>query len=171
MNGLEFNKIAAAVLIAGILVMVISNIADILYQPDRTFKRGYHIETEENATTPQINIEIEKPIDVAALMAKANIERGKEAAKRCTMCHTFTKDGKNKVGPNLWGVFGAKKTYKIDYSYSKAMQNKGGSWNYDELFKFINNPKKFLPGTKMSFAGYTNPQEIADVIKYLETLK
>jgi len=170
MDGLEFNKIAATVLIAGITVMVVSNIADILYHPDRMFKRGYHVEVEGSVSTTQLSAP-EAPVDVAALMAKADISRGKEAAKRCTMCHTFTPDGKNKVGPNLWGVAGAKKTYKSDYSYSKAMQDKGGTWTRDDLFKFINTPKKFVPGTKMSFAGYADPQEVADVIKYLETLK
>jgi len=171
MDGLEFNKIAAAVLIAGIIIMVVSNIADILYQPDKSFPRGYQVPIENAPTIQQMSEKAESTVDIAALMSKADVEKGKEASKRCTMCHTFTKDGKNKVGPNLWRVVGAQKNYRSDYSYSKALQSKGGVWTQDDLFKFITNPKKFIPGTKMSFAGYSNPQEVADVIKYLETLK
>ena len=170
MDGLELNKIAASILVAGIVVMLVSNIADILYQPDKKFERGYQIEVG-HAVIDATEKKEAKPIDVAALMSKADATRGKDATTKCTMCHTFTKGGNNKVGPNIWGIVGNKKAHRSDFSYSKALSSKGGNWSTEDLFHFISEPRKFLPGTKMAFAGYKDPQEVADVIKYLETLK
>lgn len=170
MDGFEFNKIAASVLIAGIVVMLVSNIADILYQPNKEFKRGYQIAVHEDVGAAP---EKQKPevLDIATLMSNADAERGKADIKKCSICHTFNNGGKNKVGPNLWGIVGAKRAHKDDFSYSKALATKGGSWNAEELLKFIHGPRKYLPGTKMAFAGYKKPQDAADVVAYLETLK
>jgi len=171
MDGLELNKIAASVLVAGIVIMLVSNIADILYKPEKEFKRGYEVEVSEDVASHGPDVKEDKPIDVAAVMAKADSTRGQTDIKKCSICHTFTKGGANKVGPNLFGIVGAKKAHKDDFTYSKTLATKGGSWSKEDLLHFIISPRKFLPGTKMAFAGYKNPQDAADVVAYLETLK
>ena len=171
MKGLELNKIAAAILIAGIIAMVVGNIADILYQPNKDFKRGYTIETSEQTShTNQDNNTPQEQIDISVLMANANAELGQKEFKKCAICHTVTKNGSNRVGPNLWNIVNAPKAMKDKFVYSKAMSDKKGNWTYDDLMSLLTSPRKFVPGTKMAFAGYRNHQDAANVIAYLRTL-
>jgi len=170
MDGLELNKIAASVLVAGIVIMLISNIADILYKPEKQFKRGYEVEVSEDVSHGPEKKEA-AVLDVALVMSKADAARGQADIKKCLICHTFTSGGPNKVGPNLWGIVGAKKAHKDDFSYSKTLATKGGSWSKEDLLHFIISPRNFLPGTKMAFAGYKEAQDAADVVAYLSTLK
>ncbi len=171
MKGLELNKIAAAILIAGIIAMIVGNVADIIYQPNKEFKRGYTIATSEQSShTSQNNNNPQEQIDIAVLMANANTEAGQKEFKKCAICHTITKNGPNRVGPNLWNIVNSPKAMKDKFVYSKAMSDKKGNWTYDDLMSLLTSPRKFVPGTKMAFAGYKNPQEAANVIAYLSTL-
>src|SRR6185437_107299 len=70
-------------------------------------------------------------------------------------------------GPNLWGVVGGPHAHKGDYSYSEAMKNAKGDWDYESLNKFIEKPTAAVPGTKMGFAGLKKAQDRADVIAWL----
>ncbi|MEQ9115767.1 MAG: cytochrome c family protein [Rickettsiales bacterium] len=172
MKDLELNKISAAILIAGIVALVAGNIADILYQPNQPIKqRGFSVEVDAGDAKADTEKVIEEKIDISALMKSANIESGKKEIKKCTVCHTFTNGGANRVGPNLWGIVGKEKGSHTGYKYSKAFEALTGKWTVDELFYYLQNPKKFAPGTKMAFAGIKKPQKTADVIKYLESLK
>jgi cytochrome c len=83
-------------------------------------------------------------------------------------CHTINKDGPTKVGPNLWNIVGAPKISSPNFAYSSAMQKAGGIWDIPSLFQFLHKPQTFIPGTKMSFIGLNNPQDIANVIAYLK---
>nr|CAH7762756.1 unnamed protein product [Callosobruchus chinensis] len=104
-------------------------------------------------------------------MQNASFEKGKSAAKKCIACHSFEKGGMNKVGPNLWNVVGNKKAHLgSSFNYSKALLEKGGKWEYEELFAFLKNPKAYIKGTRMAFAGISNPQEIADLVSYLRSM-
>ncbi|MFV9875795.1 MAG: cytochrome c family protein [Rickettsiales endosymbiont of Dermacentor nuttalli] len=167
MSGFELNKIAASILIAGLIAMVVGNIADVIYRPDVAQKRGYTVELTESENESQTVKE--ETIDIPALLAKADADRGQKLFKACLMCHNFEKGKGPKIGPDLWGVVGANKL-REDYEYSAAMKAKGGTWTYDELFNFIRSPQKFIPGTKMTFAGFKKPEDIADVIAYLRSL-
>jgi cytochrome c len=168
MSGLEVNKIVAAVLVAGLIGMVSGNLADVLYKPNINAKHGYVIEVSENV--PAASQEMEVKVDVIELLAKASVSNGANLIKKCAICHDFTKGGPNRIGPNMWNIVNNKKAHRDDFTYSKALAEKGGTWTYEDLYHMINKPTAFIPGTKMNFVGFKKPQDVADVIAYLKTL-
>ncbi len=178
-NGLEFNKIAAAVLLAGIIAMVTGIASEGLSKGGeeghgKDEKRGYTIAGAETASSSSAETAKtdEKPVDIASFMAKADVKAGEALVKKCTSCHSFDKGGKNGVGPNQWGLVGNHFAHKDDYSYSAAFTAlKDRKWTAQELSDFLANPKKAVPNNKMSFAGISNPQDRANLIAYLSTLK
>jgi cytochrome c len=172
MAGLELNKIIASVLVAGLVGMVAGNFADVLYRPNINAKPGYVVEVGAGDTAPVAGAgdEVEVQVDIIALLAKASVENGANLVKKCTICHDFTKDGPNKVGPNMWNIVNAKKGGKAGFQYSQSLLTKGGTWTYEDLYHMINKPSSFIPGTKMNFMGFKKPQDVADVIAYLHSL-
>ena len=178
-GGIEVNKIAGAILLAGVIAMVAGLASEALYtgtiaeKEGYEGKRGYTIEGAEAATTDTAApAKDEKPVEIAPLLAKADVKAGEAISKKCTSCHTFDKGGKNGVGPNQWGLVGSHFAHKDDYSYSAAVSGmKDKKWGTQELSEFLTNPRKYIPGNKMSFAGIANPQDRANLIAYLSTLK
>lgn len=167
---MEFNKILAALLVAGIIAMLGGFVSHKLYHPHHLEKDAYEIAAMEGGGGGPAVAEQTEPeaIDVAA----ADVAKGEKLAKVCASCHTFDNGGANKVGPNLFGVVGGDHAHKSDFAYSDAMKGAHGKkWDYDALNKFLWNPKKAIPGTKMTFLGIKKPEDRAAVIKWLETQK
>lgn len=97
--------------------------------------------------------------------------KGSRQFLQCKACHTVADKGPHAVGPNLWGVYGAKAGSKAGFSYSQALTKAGITWTPDQLDAFLARPNGKVPGTKMVFAGLPNPQTRKDVIAYLASLK
>ncbi|MBT3237187.1 MAG: cytochrome c family protein [Rhodospirillaceae bacterium] len=109
-------------------------------------------------------------VPLATLLAAADLSAGKKLYSKCKACHTIEAGGKNRVGPNLWNVVGRTKAASEGFKYSGPMKGLGGEWSYTDLDAFLASPKKFVKGTKMSFAGLRKPADRAAMILYLREL-
>jgi cytochrome c len=175
MDGFERNKIAAAILLAGVVAMSVSLTVNGLYGGDEGHhgeapKRGYQIEVAEETAGGAV-AEEKKPVDIAAFFAGASVEKGASLTAACQACHSFDKGGANKVGPNLYGVVDNHHAHHPDYSYSNAMAaTKDKIWDVQHLSEFLEKPKAYLPGTKMAYPGMKKPEDRASLILYLHSL-
>jgi len=93
---------------------------------------------------------------------------GQRIFGQCRPCHVV-EPGVNRVGPSLHGVVGRTAGTVAGYNYSTANKNSGATWDAQTLFTYLENPRGFMPGTKMAFVGLRDPQQRADVIAYLAT--
>jgi cytochrome c len=100
-----------------------------------------------------------------AVGAEGDPARGEQIYRRCQGCHSIDA---NRVGPRHAGLFGRRAGSLDDYNYSDAMRASGIVWDETTLDEFLTAPRKFIPGTKMPFAGIADPQERADLIAYLK---
>ena len=93
---------------------------------------------------------------------------GEKSFNKCRACHQVGETAKNTVGPVLNGLFGRKSGTVEGYSYSDANKNSGITWDEKVFAEYIMDPKAKIPGTKMSFAGIKNDQEIKDLTAFLK---
>ncbi len=179
---MEFNKIAAAVLLAGLIGMVTGKVAGGLYDggepaahhgdEHHEVARGYSIEVPEGGVDTSGAPAAKKELaSILPLLPNADVAAGEAYfAKKCALCHTVDQGGANKTGPNLWGIVNRDKGSHAGFGYSKAMTEKEGNWTYDNLNGFLHKPKKWLPGTIMAYAGTKKAEQRANLIAYLRTL-
>lgn len=161
----RFNTIAGWVLFAGIVALGSSIVAGEVFHHERPEEMGYPIEgvVEEGAAE-------EAELPIACVLATADAAKGEQVFKKCTACHNADQGGANALGPNLYGVMGeAVATGHAGFAFSDALKSHGGTWDWDTMSEWLANPKKFAPGTKMTFAGLSNPEDRANVMAFLNS--
>ncbi|MBV9065919.1 MAG: cytochrome c family protein [Methylobacteriaceae bacterium] len=169
MDSFEFNKIAGGLLVTLLFTMALGVFSDAVFSHPKLAKPGYDLPAAEEASLEAGNA----PAAAAPLperLAKADPKKGEAIAKDCAACHNFEKGAGAKIGPPLYGVVDRQRASIPGFAYSDAMKSKPGNWTFDELDKFIANPKGDIPGTKMAFAGEKDPQKRADIVDYLNSL-
>jgi cytochrome c len=170
---IEFNKIAGAVLGAGVFAMGVGLLSEAIFHQDKPEKPGYVIAV---ATEPSADAAAGAPADAAQVapiaerLKSASPDAGKKVFAKCTSCHNADKGGKNATGPNLWAVVERPVAGHEGFAYSPAMVEHAKTnpkWTLDDLDHFLANPGKFVPKTKMGFAGLPKAEERANVIEFL----
>lgn len=159
----RFNTIAGWVLGAGILALGATLVTGEVYKAHRPEKMGYPIEGVEVEGEP--GAAPEQPI--AFYLAAADPAKGEQVFKKCGACHNAAKGGPNALGPNIWGSMGKPHAYVAGFAYSDALKKVGGTWTWDSMSAWLKSPKAYAPGTKMTFAGLSKPEDRANLIAYL----
>ncbi len=114
--------------------------------------------------------EAERSLMLSALpvpLNAANLDNGRAAFARCRSCHTLTPGGPNMTGPNLYKIIGRPAGSHPGFNYSNALKTAGFSWDSDQIDNWLQNPRTFLKGNKMAFAGIPDADDRRDVIAYL----
>ena len=172
MDSFELNKIMGAILGTCLVLLVTNFAANAIFAPKKLDKPGFEIAVKEAAAGGGAAAKEAPEVPIADLLKTASAEKGQAVSKKCAACHTFEKGGPNKVGPNLFGIVDEPRGQgRGGFNFSAGMKAKGGNWTVDDLNQFIKNPKGFVPGTAMGFAGISKDSERADLIAYLQTLK
>jgi cytochrome c len=161
----RFNTVAGWVLFSGIVALGLNAVSERVFmanKPERPEKMGYPIEgVVEPGAAPVV--------DLGTVLAAADPAAGQKVYQKCSSCHNADQGGPNAIGPNLYGTVGAPiGEGKNGFAFSSALSGHGGKWTYEKLFDWLKSPAAFAPGTKMTFAGLSDPKDRANVIAYLK---
>ena len=172
----ELNKIFCAILSAILVYLLASFLSELLYNVDKkkVTKLSYNIENveEKNKDLDKVNIDSELKIitelELNQLLEKADLDKGKTFVnKNCVSCHDLNMPIKNKIGPSLANILERKIGNLSEYKYSKTLLSLDKKWNIVNLYYFLEKPKEWAPGTKMSYRGISDSQKLLNTIKYL----
>jgi cytochrome c len=158
----RFNTIAGWVLGAGIVALGGALLSGELFKHHPVEKGGYTVAEAEMGGGGAATA---KPIDWSTADAAA----GADVFKQCASCHTIEQGGANGTGPNLWGTMGKAHGIHAGYSYSDGFKAVKGTWTFEDMDKWLLNPKKYAPGTKMGYGGLPDPVKRGNVIAYLNS--
>jgi cytochrome c len=135
-----------------------------MFKAERPETMGYPIEGVEEEGHAG-GAAAEQPI--AHFMQTADAARGEAVFRKCAACHNAEQGGANGLGPNLWGSMGANVAHVAGFNYSDALRSHGGTWDWETMSAWLRSPRTFAPGTKMTFAGLSDPQDRADLMLFL----
>ena len=158
----RFNTAAGWALFAGIVALGGTILTGEYFKHEKVEQGGFEV-ADASPESAGGGATAAKPVDFSA----GDPAKGAEIFKICASCHTITPGGAAGVGPNLYGVMGKKHGHVAGFSYSPGMMAMAGVWDWEAMDKWLTSPKKYLNGTKMSFAGLSNPEDRASVIRYI----
>lgn len=164
---LKWNKIFGAGLGTAFVILLVQQVSGAIYHTEPPEKMGYFVDAPEEAAG---GAEAELPPDWGTLLPVADVAAGEAAFARCQACHNIQQGGADGIGPNLFGVVGGPVMHRPGFAYSDAMAKhkaEAPTWGYDQLDQFITAPGRYVPGTKMSFAGIRDTQTRINLIAYL----
>jgi cytochrome c len=131
---------------------------------DGEIHQAYTIDTGDDGET---DVVVDEGPDLATLMASADLGKGERVFGKCKACHKL-EDGAKGTGPHLYNVVDRAIGQVDGFGYSSVLAENGDAWTPEHLDAFLENPKGWAPGTKMSFAGLKKPEDRANVIAYLQ---
>lgn len=174
MGDLFWNKIAGAVLAILLLVMGLREISAITFDVEGPETLGFPVDPALLAGPVSGGEEEDTgPVDFGALLATASIEAGERVARRCAACHTFEQGGANGTGPNMWGVLGRTVASVSGFNYSSAMREYGSDgrqWLYQNMYDYLEAPRRYVEGTSMAFAGLRSQEDRINLLAYMNSM-
>lgn len=156
------NTVAGWVLFAGIIAMGAGIVSAEVFHTGRPETMGYPIEGVEVEGEGG-----EAGPSIATLLASADVAKGEAVFKKCIACHTIAPGAANGIGPNLYDTVGKPHGHVAGFAYSDALKSVAGNWTFEALNEWLTSPRKYAPGTKMTFAGLSSPEDRANVIAYM----
>ncbi len=158
------NTIAGWVLFGCASALGLSIASGMIYHGGKPEKEGYPVESADGPDGDSGAAAVEP---IANRLAKADVAKGQTSFAKCAACHSITAGGANGVGPNLWASMGKPHGHVAGFAYSDALKAVPGNWTFEAMDAWLASPRKYAAGTKMTFAGLSDPQERANVIAYL----
>ena len=174
MDSLEFNKIAAGLLVGLLLAFGIGKLGNTLYGPKITEDATADHADDMMASAEPVHEApgmqpVAEAVPIASLLASADLASGEKQFRKCKSCHTIKAGKPNGQGPNLFGIVGSPQARSDSFNYSNVIEGLGGVWTFAELNLYITNPKAYAPGNKMVFKGISDGTDRADLIAWLNT--
>jgi cytochrome c len=157
------NTIFGWVLGAAIVALGGASLSRHMFEGHSPEKMGFAV---EGAAPAAGGADAGPPIET--LLATADVAAGEAVFAKCSACHSINAGGANGIGPNLHGIMGLPiGSHAAGFAYSEALAGHGGNWDWANMNAWLTSPRRFANGTKMSFAGLSDPQDRANVMAYM----
>ena len=171
MNSFELNKILGAILGTCLITLALNIAAGAIFAPEKPAKPGYEIAVKEEGGGEKAGAEGAGSSRSRPCWPRPRSKRARRSPSNARPATPSRRAARTGSAP-ISGISSAASAAKDrgGFNFSAAMKAKGGNWTFDELYKFLTNPRGYIPGTNMTFAGLSRGQQRADVIDFLHTL-